>query len=339
MIRGDADAPTAALLEEVFPGTRVGRADYLRWLYRESPFGEVIEANLDDDAGRAGHYAVVPVELAVDGSPRPAALSLNTAVHPRARGGGTFVRLASECYDAARERGIEIVVGVANANSTPGFLRRLEFELVTPLPAQVLLPLPSRTARGWLRSGWADDEAVLASLLGGGDGAGEGGGARAEVREGEGAVTGTGAGAGEASIGALITASPPRGIGRTWTVESLRWRLRSPGSRFALHRGDGVLMVTTSDARRGVNVAVIAKVFAARPLGAGEARALVRAACRTHRAPFALHIGVNDRVTLAGLALPERLRPSPLNLIYRALDGQRRTAGVVRFEALDFDAY
>lgn len=317
MTHGDADTPTAALLGEVFPGTRVGRADYLRWLYRASPLGEVVEANLDDDAGRAGHYAVVPVDLAVDGVSRPAALSLNTAVHERARGGGTFVRLATECYDAAREREIEIVVGVANANSTPGFLRRLDFELVTPLPAQVLLPLPSRFARGRLRSGWADDEAVLASALGRADGVG--------VREN--------------SMAALIAAPPPRGSGRAWTVESLRWRLRAPGSRFALHRGDGVLMVTACDARRGVNVAVIAKVFAARPLGAGEARALVRAACRTHRAPVALHIGVNDRVTFTGLALPERLRPSPLNLIYRALDGQPRTAGVVRFEALDFDAY
>ena len=54
---------TAALLENVFPGSAVGRLDYLRWLYERSPFGGVIEANLDDEHGRAGHYALVPISL------------------------------------------------------------------------------------------------------------------------------------------------------------------------------------------------------------------------------------------------------------------------------------
>jgi len=118
-----------------------------------------------------------------------------------------------------------------------------------------------------------------------------------------------------------------------------RWRLCAPGTRFALHRGPGMLMVSTSDVRRDVRVAVIAKVFVERTLDGAAAAALVRAACRTHRAPLALHLGINDGVSFRGLALPERLRPSPLNLIFRALDGTPRSAQPVRFEALDFDAY
>jgi hypothetical protein len=39
------------------------------------------------------------------------------------------------------------------------------------------------------------------------------------------------------------------------------------------------------------------------------------------------------------VALPERLRESPLNLIHRSLQQQPPPASIVRFEFLDFDAY
>ncbi len=307
---------TAALLAEVFPGSRISRADYLEWLYQASPFGAVVETNLDDEQGRAGHYAVVPIDLTRDGAPLRGALSLNTAVHERARGGGTFVALASATYEAARARGIEAVVGVANAASTPGFLRRLQFELVTPLPTQVLLPVPGR--RLGVRSTWASP-----------------------------AVFGSG---GVADGLETLLSTPARGLARAWTPETLRWRLEAPGSRYALHRSADALAVSTADARHGVAVALILKVFATRPLDAAARRALVRAVCRTHRAPVALHVGCNDRAAFAGVPLPERLRESPLNFIYRALgtgsprperalDTESPRPELTRFEMLDFDAY
>lgn len=52
--------PTARLLEATFPGSRVGDERYLRWLYDESPFGPVVETNLDDAQGRAGHTRWCP---------------------------------------------------------------------------------------------------------------------------------------------------------------------------------------------------------------------------------------------------------------------------------------
>src|ERR1700689_1178742 len=147
-------ASTAALLAEVFPGADAARADYLQWLYARSPFGPVVEANLDDSSGGAGHYALVPITMSRDGTDYDAALSLNTAVHERARGGGVFVELATDAIEQARARGIHAVVGVANANSTPGFLRRLDFQLLTALPAHVMVPTPGSTRA--LRSGWSD---------------------------------------------------------------------------------------------------------------------------------------------------------------------------------------
>jgi hypothetical protein len=300
-----AIAPTAALLGEVFPGKRPARTDYLQWLYHDSPFGEVVETNLDDERGRIGHYAVVPIALVADDVPELGALSLNTAVHERARGGGTFVRLASETFSKARERGITAVVGVANANSTPGFVRRLEFELIGPLPVNVLVPVPG-SARGF-QSRWATQAALSSEAI-------------------------------ATELGPLL-AAPARGRARAWTIETLRWRLAQPGARYALHRSDELLAVSCLDRRHGVRVAILLKVFAASPVPAPARRALVRAACRFHRAPLALHVGLNDLVDFRGIPLPERLRDSPLNLIYRSLGDEPRRGSIVRFEFLDFDAY
>jgi hypothetical protein len=303
-------AKTAALLAEVFPGSDISRTDYLEWLYERSPFGPVIESNLDDEQGRAGHYALVPIAIADGEARRDAALSLNTAVHERARGGGTFVRLAGETIAAAASQGVTEVVGVANANSTPGFVRRLEFELLTELPATVMLPTPGSTRA--IRSAAVDDGAF-----------GQGGLA--------------------AGADALL-AVPAAGEMRLWTPETLGWRLARPGARYALHRRADLLAVSCAERQRGVTVAVLLKVFTDRDLTPASRRALVRAACRHHRAPVALHVGLNDLARFRGVALPKRLRPSPLNLIRRWLDGGKPAGAagdrpVARFELLDFDAY
>ncbi len=287
------------------PGARAARPDYLAWLYEQSPFGPVVQANADDELGRAGHYALVPVALVRDGAPVSGALSLNTAVHARARGGGMFVGLAEEAFALAGRRGIEVIVGVANSNSTHGFVNRLQFELVTPLPATVLLPAPGPLAP--VRSEWAHA------------GSFDPGGAASEL--------------------AALLSGPEHGLARLWTPETLRWRLADPAARYSLHRLPGALAVACRDARRGVGVAILLKVFAAAELGAAERRALVRAACVFHRAPLALHVGLNDLAAFRGVPLPERLREQPLNLIYRSLDGAPRGAPVARFEFLDFDAY
>ncbi len=301
----DSVATTSVLLREVFPESDIGKSEYLRWLYEQSPFGTVIEANLDDKDGRGGHYALVPIALACDGIEHKAALSLNTAVHERARGGGIFLRLATEAIDKARRQGIEAVVGVANANSTPGFVRRLGFDLVGELPANLIVPVPGSLSS--IRSSWANARAFAEDGL---------------ARDCE----------------PLLT-PPDTGQARSWTVAALRWRLARPGARYALHRSDDLLAISCADSRHGLRVAIILKVFAAAPLDRARRRGLVRSACAFHRAPLALHVGFSDLVDFGGTALPKRLRDSPLNLIYLSLRSDSRPAPVARFEFLDFDAY
>jgi hypothetical protein len=119
----------------------------------------------------------------------------------------------------------------------------------------------------------------------------------------------------------------------------LRWRLAAPGSRYALHRSEHALAVSTADRSKGVPVAMMLKVFASEPISTAERAALVTAACGFHRAPLALHVGFNEMMRFRGPALPERLRSSPLNLIVRRLEGAPPRTDFARFEFLDFDAY
>jgi len=133
------------LLEQVFPKDRRYRdLAYLRWQYMHGPSGLAITADRDDPSGRVGHYAIVPQRWICSGEPALFALSLNTAVAERARGQGLFTVLAKETYKGAADQGVEAVVGVANGNSTPGFVRHLGFRNLGPLPVVILPARPTR---------------------------------------------------------------------------------------------------------------------------------------------------------------------------------------------------
>ncbi len=91
-----------------------------------------------------------------------------------------------------------------------------------------------------------------------------------------------------------------------------------------------------------MRAAVVLKVFGRRggstPV---TADAMVGAACRFHRAPYAVYAGFNRRVRVRGVQPPRRLQPSPLHLILRSLSPavDQDTFGVDTFEFLDMDAY
>ena len=68
---------------------------------------------------------------------------------------------------------------------------------------------------------------------------------------------------------------------------------------------------------------------------------MIGAACRFHRAPYAVYAGFNAHVRVRGIQPPRRLQPSPLNLILRSLsdDVDQETLALDTFEFLDMDAY
>jgi len=247
--------------------------EYLRWLYCDNPWGTAVGFNAHAGDELAAHYATIPVEAMFDGARTKGLLSLNTATHPKHQGKGLFTRLAEATYAHARERGYEFVVGVANANSTPGFTRKLGFQLVAPLDVRI----------GIGRLAASRDDGVGFSLA--------------------------------------------------WTETALRWRLRRPHSGYVATENEKDAVVYAPAHKLGVLAYL---THAPRPLTAE-----LPPVPRTQ--PLRMWIGIDPQLERRGLfaPLPDRLKPSPLNLIFRDLTGRERrlSRDTTRFTLLDFDAY
>lgn len=251
-------------------------ANVLKWLYVNNPAGFAVGFDAYEDDELAAHYVCIPVPIRLNGKIEKALLSLNTATHPRYQGKGLFTKLAEMTYQTATDQGFDCVYGVANANSTPGFTRKLGFQLVQSLNAKV--------------------------------------------------------GIGSLGINfqkALINTQ----FERVWTPELLKWRCGNPGNQ--------VSSLIMAD-RLGFHANAFGRIlpaYAELPkIGNydGESNRLV--------SPFRLFLGLvpEQACNFVGYAnISQRLRPSPLNLIFRPLvqSTTRLEAGHISFSFLDFDAY
>lgn len=135
-----------ALLRRVWPKNRRFNLAYIEWLYRDNPDGQAIGYNAFYGDEVAAHYVVIPFQAEIEGEQRTSALAVHAAVDERHRGRSLlspFHRLAKMTQRRALELGVDHIVGVANANSTLGFVRHLGFQLVTPLDVRMCLTLPS----------------------------------------------------------------------------------------------------------------------------------------------------------------------------------------------------
>ena len=126
-----------SLMNASFPECPFGK-EYYRWQYEENPNGKVVSYNAYAENGQfAAHYAAIPIKMVLNGKQELGLLSLNTATHPNHQGKKLFTKLADLTYKKAAEMGYKFVIGVANANSTHGFLKYLGFYLVAPLDFKV----------------------------------------------------------------------------------------------------------------------------------------------------------------------------------------------------------
>ena len=125
------------LFARCFPNPTQYSAAYLHWLYLENPSGSVVGFEAFDGDRLVAHYVCIPAPIILDGNERRAILSLNTATDPDYQGRGLFTQLASATYAKAAGKNFHAVFGVANANSTPGFIKKLGFQHVGSLLALV----------------------------------------------------------------------------------------------------------------------------------------------------------------------------------------------------------
>jgi len=125
------------LFARCFPSATHLNQGYLEWLYNKNPLGSVVGFDAWEGERLAAHYVCVPVVALILGRPAVVLLSLNTATDPEFQGRGIFIKLAEATYARGASMGMLAVYGVANSNSTPGFVRKLGFTLVQPLDARI----------------------------------------------------------------------------------------------------------------------------------------------------------------------------------------------------------
>jgi GNAT superfamily N-acetyltransferase len=273
----DALAEYSQLFGECFPeaGSRF-TPEYLEWLYVANPDGRAVGFDARDGATLAAHYVCIPVSARIDGQVVSVLLSLNTATRPAFQGKGLFTKLAAMTYDSGAAAGYAGVYGVANANSTPGFVRKLGFQLVRPLEAMV----------------------------------GIGGlGLRAQ------------------------TVQQPLSFERIWSADSLRWRCANPINPVRCNTNASVWQFFVPGPPMVSAYAELAPEHGWQPVGTSAPYS-----------PLRLYLGlVPDAVRGFGsyASIPARLRPSPLNLIYRPLTAgaAQLDPSTINFTFLDFDAY
>lgn len=267
----------ALLMQACFPGAVKFGVPYLQWLYQANPDGHVVGYDAFEGDVLAAHYACIPAMALVEGAQVKVLLSLNTATHPQFQGKGLFTQLAAKTYEAGAAAGFDAAYGVANANSTPGFVRKLGFQLVTPLQARV----------------------GVGTLL-----------ARNDVEN--------------------TTPS----FRRVRSVQAVQWRCANPHNAVHVRTHHGVSQCFA--AARGNSVAAYHEFDADEIAGAQPAV----------KGPpmLRLFLGLvptTRRISAVYLPIPNRLRPSPLNLIYKPFAGRVATLEKdrVAFSFLDFDAY
>lgn len=266
------------LFSACFPTAgKLGNRAYLEWLYIHNPIGAAVGFDAVEGERLAAHYVCIPMEVNVHGVTRRVLLSLNTATHPDFQGKGLFTKLAERTYEAGAAEGYSGVYGVANANSTPGFLRKLGFDLVAPLESKI--GIGGLGNIDWRVIEFQSDFCAH------------------------------------------------------WTTSSLKWRIANPANGL------------TCLARRDGSVGVIGR--SNKPLiDAWSQIPPVAGFTQTLHAPHILpRVWLGLLPSAAGhisgfVELPDALRPSPLNLIYRSfVDVDKIAALNTAFSFLDFDAF
>lgn len=101
--------------------------------YLENPMGKVISFNAFFEGELVAHYACVPINMKIGDHISLGLLDVSTVTHPEHRGKGLFRKLAETTYQYASENGYEFVVGVANDNSFPGYMKYFNFTHVCKL--------------------------------------------------------------------------------------------------------------------------------------------------------------------------------------------------------------
>jgi hypothetical protein len=120
-----------------FPNKQLFGLEYLAWLYGKNPVGKVVGADAFHRDVVVGQVICIPGRYLLHGKQCKGLLAVNVAVHPKYQGRFLFKKLGLRACEYGVDEGYEFVFGVANSAATPGWVRQMGFQLVTPLEARV----------------------------------------------------------------------------------------------------------------------------------------------------------------------------------------------------------
>jgi len=298
------------LLAAELPAARYIDARYLQWLYDDNPYGPAIQRSVDDDGVRIGHYALIPQRFRGRDGIVPAAFSLHAVVRSGGQRRGLFTDMGLEIYEEAGAAGWQLTTGVCNEKSIGAVVKYMGWKWPGPLPVRLVAPYAMASSEARRVQSRTVDAAYLAST------------------EFEQLVDG-------------LDAFPVTQWTNSYTAEYLRWRLACPATTYAIHVTDELVAITSTDVRFGVRAVAVLKLLPRDGRTGLRAESIVSAACRFHKAPYAVYAGFNPHVSLRGVQPPRKLQPSPLNLIIRSLTPaiDQGPLMIDTFEFLDMDAY
>lgn len=112
-------------------------AESFKQWYIANPNGRVLSFNAFDSDKMVAHYACIPTKMVFGDFVVEGVHSMATVTHPDYRGKGLFKTLAKLTYDYAKDQGYKFVIGVANANSFPGFIKYFNFKFIAQLEVKI----------------------------------------------------------------------------------------------------------------------------------------------------------------------------------------------------------
>ena len=298
------------LLFEVFDNKRFIKIDYLKWLYRSSPEGKEISSEHIEKGRFRGHFCTLPQIFENDKNKKHLLFGhiLNIAVADDMRGRGIFITLAKKCIKENIRKGTDALWGVANANTTHGYVAYLKFKLICGLPVKIGLAMPiSKTNtynidKKFLKSKFYNNQIDNFTFYNSSD-----------------------------------------GFKRKWDYKLLNFRLSSPIGNYFFTINQGGILISTFDEIGPMKIMIILKIFSKeKKMNSTYRNNLIRSACKKCSTIFYLYTGFNKSVDILGVPLPRKILPSPLNLIYRPLSKSSPPKNKMNFhsiEFLDFDAY
>jgi len=107
----------------------------LQWVHFENPINETLVClTYTGSTQLAAIYATMPVFFQINGKQVKACQSLDTLTDKQHRGKGLFTKSAAKVFEEAEQKGYELIYGFPNGNSVHGFVKKLDWKLLDPVP-------------------------------------------------------------------------------------------------------------------------------------------------------------------------------------------------------------